>query len=137
MTKDEIIKLAREAGLVEWLPNSTFSDGIWWIDAHEPGSELLEFASLVIQQERERCAKVCELTSSDMNPMAHWAANECARLIKTRETQNLWGGVDFDINTKRPWIGLSETDFLAINQSCLTKLQAATSAESILKEKNS
>ncbi len=36
----------------------------------------------------------------------------------------------------RPWVGLTEKDFSAINQSCLTKLQAATSAESILKEKN-
>jgi hypothetical protein len=38
---------------------------------------------------------------------------------------------------KRPWVGLTEEDFSAINQSCLTKLQAATSAESILKKKNS
>lgn len=37
---------------------------------------------------------------------------------------------------QRPWVGLTEEDFSAINQSCLTKLQAATSAESILKEKN-
>lgn len=34
------------------------------------------------------------------------------------------------------WVGLTEEDFSAINQSCLTKLQAATSAESVLKEKN-
>jgi hypothetical protein len=38
--------------------------------------------------------------------------------------------------TQRTWVGLDEKDFVAINQSCLTKLQAATSAESILKEKN-
>ena len=37
---------------------------------------------------------------------------------------------------QRPWVGLTEEDFSAINQSCFTKLQAATSAESILKEKN-
>jgi hypothetical protein len=37
---------------------------------------------------------------------------------------------------QRQWVGLTEKDFSAINQSCLTKLQAATSAESILKEKN-
>jgi hypothetical protein len=36
----------------------------------------------------------------------------------------------------REWVGLTEQDFSAINQSCLTKLQAATCAESILKEKN-
>ena len=38
---------------------------------------------------------------------------------------------------QRPWVELTEEDFSAINQSCLTKLQAATSAESILKKKNS
>ena len=37
---------------------------------------------------------------------------------------------------QRQWVGLTEKDFSAINQSCLTKLQAATSAESILREKN-
>ena len=37
---------------------------------------------------------------------------------------------------QRPWVGLTEEDFSSINQSCLTKLQAATSAESILKKKN-
>jgi hypothetical protein len=39
-------------------------------------------------------------------------------------------------NNPKQWVGLEEVDFSAINQSCLTKLQAATCAESILKEKN-
>ena len=79
MTKDEIIKLAKEAGLVEWLPNSTFSDGIWWIDAHEPGSELLEFVSLVAQQEREQCARLAD----EIDPV--WESISAA--IRARETQ--------------------------------------------------
>lgn len=37
---------------------------------------------------------------------------------------------------KLKWVGLTEENFSAINQSCFTKLQAANSAESILKEKN-
>ena len=37
---------------------------------------------------------------------------------------------------KREWVDLTEEDFSIINQSCFTKLQAATSAESILKERN-
>ena len=37
---------------------------------------------------------------------------------------------------KREFIGLTEEDFSAINQSCSTKLQAALHAESTLKEKN-
>ena len=36
----------------------------------------------------------------------------------------------------KPWIGLDDRDFTAINRTALTKLQAATCAESILKEKN-
>ena len=37
---------------------------------------------------------------------------------------------------KLKWYGLSEEDYVAIEDSCETKLQAAASAESILKEKN-
>ena len=70
MTKDQITHLAREAGFVGM-------DG-------DHGA-LRRFANLVVQQEREQCARVCEETSSDMNPMAHWAANECARLIRGME----------------------------------------------------
>ena len=47
MTKDDIIKLAREAGLF----------------VHkEVQPELVAFANLVAAQEREECAKVCEET---------------------------------------------------------------------------
>ncbi|CAB5222825.1 hypothetical protein UFOVP376_28 [uncultured Caudovirales phage] len=42
----------------------------------------------------------------------------------------------YDGKKQRPWVGLTEEDFSAINQSCFTKLQSAASAESILKEKN-
>ena len=63
MNREDIIRMAREAGLVDWLPNSNFSDGIWWIDAHEVGSELEAFAALVEAaaraDEREECAKLC------------------------------------------------------------------------------
>ena len=49
----------------------------------------------------------------------------------------IWEGQEL-VSTppQRTWVGLTEEDFSAINQSCLTKLQAATSAESILKDKN-
>lgn len=84
MNKEDIIKLAKESGFYiennEIYSMSTQSDQelTEWIE---------RFASLVVQQEREKCARVCEKTSSDMNPMAHWAANECARLIRGMETQ--------------------------------------------------
>ena len=47
------------------------------------------------------------------------------------------GFYDGKKSAQRLWVGLTQEDFSAINQSCLTKLQAATSAESILKERNS
>jgi hypothetical protein len=47
MNREDIIKLAREAGLHFWMPSI--------------GIEYLErFAALVSAQEREACAKVCE-----------------------------------------------------------------------------
>jgi hypothetical protein len=56
--------------------------------------------------------------------------------------QGSWGGGfpakrRMAADKQREWIGLTEEDFSVINQSCFTKLQAATSAESILKGKNS
>ena len=49
MTREDIIKLAREAGIKNDL------DGIW-CDA----DGLIAFAALVAATEREACAKVCE-----------------------------------------------------------------------------
>jgi hypothetical protein len=52
--------------------------------------------------------------------------------------KQMQSSVDKAVNrmAQRAWVGLTEEDFSAINQSCLTKLEAAASAESILKEKN-
>lgn len=56
--------MAREADLVYWKPNSNFSDGVWWMDAGEPGDELERFAALVASaakaEEREACAVIAE-----------------------------------------------------------------------------
>ena len=51
MTQDEIIKMAREAGWQEDL----FGFGIW------DSKELNVFAALVRADEREACAKVCDV----------------------------------------------------------------------------
>jgi hypothetical protein len=48
------IDMAREAELVYWLPNSTYTDGRWWMDAGEPGDELKAFEALVRADEREQ-----------------------------------------------------------------------------------
>jgi hypothetical protein len=64
MTRDDIIRLAREVGGVE---NAT----VWLFDE----IELERFAKLVAAAEREACADVCE---------GHYATEHAARAIRAR-----------------------------------------------------
>ena len=77
-SRTDVLSMAREADLIYWRPNSTFSDGVWWMDAGEPGDELERFAALVAAAsasvEREACAKVCEQLYKDV----------CADAIRAR-----------------------------------------------------
>ena len=88
MNREDIIRMAREAGLVEWLPNSNFSDGIWWIEAHEVGSELERFAALVASAEREACAIVCDDINAKykcpQDTAERVASQWCAEAIRAR-----------------------------------------------------
>lgn len=61
MTRDDIIKMAREAGIG------------WWLD----DGKLERFAALVAAAEREACAQVCEEPGWN-------AANWCAKQIRAR-----------------------------------------------------
>ena len=55
MTKEDIIRMAREAGMPEWLQED------WFVDPFD--SFALRFAALVAAAEREACAKLMsELT---------------------------------------------------------------------------
>jgi len=69
MTRDEILEMAREAGLpLAWVSE----EGVLrW-------SELERFAALVVAAEREACAKVCE----DKNTLLAWPT--CADAIRAR-----------------------------------------------------
>ena len=57
MTKEDIIKLAREAGFEKVV--AIHPDGAKTVTV-APVPELLAFANLVAAAEREECAKVCE-----------------------------------------------------------------------------
>ena len=57
MTKDEIIRMAREAGFEKVV--AIDPDGSKTVTV-APVPELLAFANLVAAAEREACAKVCE-----------------------------------------------------------------------------
>ena len=60
----DTIDMAREAELVYWLPNSTYTNGRWWSDAGEPGDELKAFEALVRADERGRmCEQLKECSS--------------------------------------------------------------------------
>ena len=53
MTKEDIIKLAREAGFEVYETDVWITDG-WWLE------ELERFAALVAAHERESCARLCD-----------------------------------------------------------------------------
>ena len=88
MTRDDIIRMAREAGLAlasfcRW---SAYSD------------DLERFAALVAAAEREACADICERrkslywmefdkTGSDAERSAAIASEECATAIRARGEQ--------------------------------------------------
>lgn len=79
MTREEILKMAREAGLYDG------REEMWWA-----GTDTLErFAALVAAAEREACAKVCEdwraALDSRTEQAEGFAAAECAAAIRARD----------------------------------------------------
>ena len=58
MTRDEVIKLAREAGLGAALAHDSGEPRVW-IEGADWHDELERFAALVAAAEREACASIC------------------------------------------------------------------------------
>ena len=84
MTRDEAIRLAREAGI----PDDNIPALAW--GRLETGAQLLErFAALVAAAEREECAKVCEeiggLFQSDSE--AQKTSELCSIAIRARGSE--------------------------------------------------
>ena len=75
MTQDEIIEMARQAGIEKW-----------WDSGNEQREVLQEhleaFAKLVAAKEREECAKVCEVY--EWGNRETYAAEQCAKAIRAR-----------------------------------------------------
>ena len=69
MTREDIIRMAREAGIARW-----HTDLKKWV--FDPGLE--RFAALVAAHEREACAKVCE------SYIAEGIGREMAEAIRAR-----------------------------------------------------
>jgi hypothetical protein len=78
MTRDDIIRMAREAGLASY-PG--------WVTDGEGLENLERFAALIAAAEREECAKVCDRNAEEFIEMRVWAddfANELGRAIRAR-----------------------------------------------------
>jgi hypothetical protein len=73
MTQDEIIEMARQAGL-------------WPAVTDIFLKELEAFAKLVAQHEREACAKACyeEANKHPIGLDSWWASTHCAQAIEAR-----------------------------------------------------
>ena len=74
MTKDDIIRMAREAGLAI-VYDERDEDG--WL-------ELERFAALVAAHEREECAKLCEDEIERIRPLYSVTAENCTKVIRAR-----------------------------------------------------
>ena len=82
MTRDDIIRMAREAGFRAGHIELYNSDPLPFVAPHSATDcmpELVRFAAIVAQAEREACAKACdELAGSDYLP------HQCAAAIRAR-----------------------------------------------------
>ena len=78
MTKDDIIKLAREAGLTK---------GQHWNKDNMTTAFMCDFANLVAAAEREACAKVIEAYPYWLGTVAK---QEIAAAIRARGTDMTW-----------------------------------------------
>jgi len=78
VTRDDIIRMAREAGGIDFTNNNAWGVTTW-LGTGTP--EFLErFAALVAAAEREACAKVCD-------GWLHANGDDCAASIRARGEQ--------------------------------------------------
>ncbi len=84
MTRDEIIRMAREAGF----PTTSYLSGRHDI-AGQSVARFARFAALVAAAEREACAKVCEEIADDLSAQHNVAPTAllCAEELRTRGQQ--------------------------------------------------
>ena len=83
MTSDDIIRMAREAGLGTVLCHNSVEGDRVWIEGADWHDELERFAALVAAAEREACAKVCEKMLGVFHP-TEVITTRCAKAIRAR-----------------------------------------------------
>ena len=77
MTRDDIIRMAREAGITFVTEHGVASATPEWLE---------RFVALVAAAEREACAKVCEARYMGDNNREDMEAKRCAAAIRARNT---------------------------------------------------
>ena len=82
MTRDDIIRMAREAGFVRVV--ATHTDGSLTTTV-APIEELERFAALVAAAEREACAKLCEEMARRHDDIRRAALEVVAEWIRARK----------------------------------------------------
>ena len=90
MTRDDIIRMAREAGFITGVTHA--SSGFHHPFVHPVMfstclTELERFAALVAAAEREACAKVCEARYMGDNNREDMEARRCSAAIRARSQQ--------------------------------------------------
>jgi len=95
MTRDDIKRMAQEAGFEEGYGNHLFPPGDYREEVVPVTDEIIRFAALVAAAEREACAKVCEKQIKSYmskqyttDPLGgfreRFAAEQCAAAIRAR-----------------------------------------------------
>ena len=91
MNRDDVIRMAREAGL-SW----DMWRGGYFVDKHKSGEQvLMRFAALVAAAERDACAKACEERRGTVSMFGtskecaayNIAVYDCAAAIRARGNQ--------------------------------------------------
>ncbi len=77
MTREEIIRMAREAGFDPHDMSDDFTCNL---------EDIERFAALVAAHEREACAELCEQHGLTLSVFG-WVAKECAEAIRARGEQ--------------------------------------------------
>lgn len=86
MTKEEIVRLALEAGFDKYeaccLSGESDDDRLVAVQEYPIGGVVLKFASLIAKAEREACAKICDARYQFIGDSADHAIEECAAAIR-------------------------------------------------------
>ena len=114
MTKEELMALAQEAGVVPVNRAHLHLEPVWWSVTAE---DLERFAALITGHEREECAKLCDRHAAEPLILRAMTLNErpfsgaaldCAELIRMRSnaggnaTERSEGRVDHNVGRLTP-----------------------------------